>query len=392
MLSCVYCEEEFFEEGKGSFEHVILSSLGGRKGSNNICCESCNNRLGRDVDKSTSDQLLFISNMLGVKTGRNKSIKAISNVGEMNGRSFDLKSGMIPFFSKMKFEQIKFDNKVKAKIGARNKKELFVALNKFYSKYNKKIDDMNNEQVRISADYNIPEVTGTVSLGGELFFRSIAKMMLTYLATICSPSIFRSGVVDSVIKFVNGNDGVKVHVYHDYMSKYPKNKLSGPFSHMIFIYSFRESNRLYCGFRLFGHFQFGLILSDEWNGGDIHHCYEIDPICGKALNYELNIDEDDIKYCSSHEFEYIKNGLNHAFNRFFYKFDLFKKRQVINNIIDEQTDYILSKHNVNNVSKLTEEQAKELCSNVGKHIAALENKTSVVQNMTLEEFGRLRYF
>ncbi|MDF4896732.1 hypothetical protein P3584_23485, partial [Vibrio parahaemolyticus] len=83
---------------------------------------------------------------------------------------------------------------------------------------------------------------------------------------------------------------------------------------------------------------------------------------------------------------------NHAFNRFFYKFDLFKKRQVINNIIDEQTDYTLSKYNVNNVSKLTEEQAKELCSNVGKHIAALENKTSVVQNMTLEEFGRLRYF
>ncbi|WP_084185060.1 HNH endonuclease [Desulfonatronum thiodismutans] len=95
-LKCIYCNKNDFDEGKGSREHVILSSLGGRKMSRNICCVVCNNQLGEAIDEPTSKDLVALSNSAGITTGRDKESPTIKNVAMIEGQSLDLKSGGKP--------------------------------------------------------------------------------------------------------------------------------------------------------------------------------------------------------------------------------------------------------------------------------------------------------
>lgn len=73
MLKCIYCNVEEFLPDKGSLEHAILSALGGVKGSKNICCETCNNKYGREIDAALVEQFHIFCTMFGVKTGRKKA-------------------------------------------------------------------------------------------------------------------------------------------------------------------------------------------------------------------------------------------------------------------------------------------------------------------------------
>ena len=93
MLTCIYCESEEFESDRGSKEHVILSSLGGRKGSKNICCQACNNKYGTEIDEDLSKELSFFSTMLDITTGRNKSAPTHQRIVSHSGKDYNINSG-----------------------------------------------------------------------------------------------------------------------------------------------------------------------------------------------------------------------------------------------------------------------------------------------------------
>lgn len=223
MINCIYCKTEYFEVGKGSEEHAILSSLGGKKASRNICCQKCNNSLGDEIDKVISDEFSFISNFANIKTGRNKPPKTIKNAGIMSESEFELKPGGLPHFSKVKFESNEIDeNSVQGKFVARSPDEAIRLMEAFVKKHGKSIDDLKDVNVRLVSDYDIPKVQGSLKLGGELFFRSITKMMLTYLATLSHHSRLRDGSCDKAIAYIKGECNQDFKVTHDYISEFQK--------------------------------------------------------------------------------------------------------------------------------------------------------------------------
>jgi len=205
MINCIYCAEVTFEEGQGSKEHAILSSLGGKKASRNICCQTCNKELGDEIDKVVSESFSLITNFLDVKTdrGTESKTKTIKNIGIMNGIELELKPGGVPHYSEAKLEISSIDkHSVRANISARSPQEATKLMESFAKKYGKSVDDLKDINISLNSNYDIPQVHGKIQLGGELFFRSIAKTMLTYLATLCKPLRLRDGSFDEIIDYI----------------------------------------------------------------------------------------------------------------------------------------------------------------------------------------------
>lgn len=221
VINCLYCEHGEFEIGKGSEEHVILSSLGGKKASKNICCQICNNELGDKIDKVLSEEFSFVSNLINIKTGRNKPVKPIKNAGVMNGQEFELRPGGTPHFSKVKFDKTVNKNTIEATISARTPEEALKLMEQFAKSNGKTLDDIQNSNVKIISNYDIPQVSGTLNLGGELFFRSVAKMMLTYLATLCNHTRLRDGSFKNVISYIIGESKDNIKLSFDYNNEFP---------------------------------------------------------------------------------------------------------------------------------------------------------------------------
>lgn len=182
-IKCVYCKNEF-KEGEGSFEHVILSSLGGRKASRNICCVECNTRLGTEIDKPVADLFGFYSNMLGIRTGRNKDAAVIKNITKIGDSSYDMLPEGKFELSKNKVNIQELDNIKKISISGKDEDQAKNILKNIMF-HQLKIDpkSIKNLEATLNTIYP-PIIHREFVFGGDEQYRSFAKTILTYLATL----------------------------------------------------------------------------------------------------------------------------------------------------------------------------------------------------------------
>lgn len=201
-IKCVYCINEF-KEGEGSLEHVILSSLGGKKGSRYICCEECNGRLGTEIDKPVADTFSFFSNMLGIRTGRNKKSAVIKNIIEIGNSSYNMLPQGKFELSKTKVNIKEFDNRKEVSISAKDEEEAKnIFKNILFNQLKLDPKSIDNVQATLNKIYP-PEVHHNFSLGGEDQYRSFAKTMLTYLSTLVKPERLREDIFKDIIDYIN---------------------------------------------------------------------------------------------------------------------------------------------------------------------------------------------
>ncbi|MDO6525779.1 HNH endonuclease [Motilimonas sp. 1_MG-2023] len=385
MIKCVYCSDEEFDLGKGSEEHAILSSLGGKKISKNICCQKCNNHFGDEIDKYFSKSFEYISNIVGIKTGRNKSASTIKNAGVMNGHQFYLKPGGLPSFSKPIFLcQEKDDNTVQVDIRARDLNEANYLVKNLEKKYGRPLDSMSDIKIEVVTDYLREPTTINFEMGGELFFRSIAKMMLTYLATVCAPARLRDGATDEIINYIKGDTSARdsIILSYDYNSEFPSNQLTCKVSHLIFIWADPESKLVFCGLRLFGHMQFSAKLSSMWNGGEIKKCYQIDPICGEGIDIDIDFNSKSIRSIIEN-IGYNEASLEKA--KLALKEDILELNQkvALNSTIDRAAEAQLARQELSN--ETLDNFAKAVLTDIQNQVI----KQPSTEVLTLEQLKRL---
>lgn len=283
-LSCVYCSSENFELGKGSKEHVILSSLGGRKISRNICCIKCNIRYGNEIDVSMSEPYQHFSTMLGIKTGRNKDAPTIRNAGEIGGRKFNvLPKGEIEYSSPLR--NVKETKKgLDISVSGRNEKELISLLSNIYKSNNIDLSKVNEIKAK-SVLTKSPTIKGRFLFGESTQYRSVAKMLLTYMATMISPERLRSGIFQEIIDYIKGSKGIHpVWVETSDMRQFPS---ISNINHRIFIFASKSKRTVYGCLELFGNIRYSAILSNKWSAVDINKCYIINPITQESKEYEV---------------------------------------------------------------------------------------------------------
>ncbi|MDN5062320.1 HNH endonuclease [Aliarcobacter butzleri] len=310
-IKCVYCTNEF-KEGEGSLEHVILSSLGGRKGSRNICCEKCNGRLGTEIDKPVADSFSFFSNILGIKTGRNKKAAVIKNIIEIGDSLYNMLPQGKFELSKTKVNIKEFDNRKEVSISAKDEEEAKNILkNILFNQLKLDPKAIDKVQATLHKIYP-PEVIHKFSLGGDEQYRSFAKTMLTYLATLVKPERLREDNFKDIIDYINGISHQNKYpiLYNGTLSLPIEPKISN-INHRIFIHASNKKNKVIGVLEIFGNIKISCILSNKWKYKNISKVYVIDPVTSESLNEDITLSETFVNECINMKISLDESSVNY---------------------------------------------------------------------------------
>ncbi|CAH0991007.1 hypothetical protein SIN8267_01108 [Sinobacterium norvegicum] len=293
-LTCIYCKTEEFEQGRGSEEHAVLSSLGGRKASKSICCQKCNTALGNEIDEPLTEGLRILSTFLGVVTGRGKDAATLKSYGTHNDKKFDLLPGGRVQQSKVKIDrEIDKENGVaNISVSARNLEEAKNLLEQQMKSFGKSVKDFKFGEITERIEY--PEsISGTLDLGLVSQHRSIAKSALTYIATMISPERLRSGCFYQIIEYIVG-DIEDLELAKMTTVKFPASPHISDAQHRIIISASSERKIAIGLVELFGGLKFKVILTDCWEGPDLQKGYAVNPLNGEQVEHvdTVNLNND----------------------------------------------------------------------------------------------------
>ena len=382
-ISCIYCPNESFEKGTGSLEHVILSSLGGRKSSRNICCESCNNRLGKEIDESLGEALSFFSTMLDITTGRNKPAPTQKMIAEHKGKEFDIYSGGLIKYSKNDVEINEVDGKAEISISANSEEEALKILSGVLKKYGKTIDDFTDLEAKSVKSY-IPSVHQQLNLGGEEQLRSIAKTALTYLATFVSPERLRTGDFQSIIQYIN-EKGIENNFVSFSTSPFPLlEQGESVINHSLIVAASEQNKKVNAVLELYGNIKFFITLTNEWSGPSISKTYTIDPVT-KVSEEKSSSHSDDI-FNLSHEDsvdnEGVKQGIGNVIQ-------CFQDRQM-NEKISQITTKSIENHMIGKGDYITEDMLSSVASEVALEFTRVMHRIDTEDVIDLVELNKQR--
>ncbi|WP_431686617.1 HNH endonuclease [Hahella sp. NBU794] len=292
-LTCIYCKTEQFDQGKGSEEHVVLSSLGGRKSSRSICCQKCNIELGKEIDKPLAEGLRIISTFYGIITGRGKEAATLKSYGTHNGRNFDLLPGGRVELSRVKIDRQIDEEKgvVNISVRARNVDEVNKLLKQQLKSLGKGIEDIQIGEITESVEYP-KSISVSIDLGLVSQHRSIAKTALTYIATMISPERLRSGCFSNIIEYIIGSEEASNSISMTQINFPPLPNISDA-QHRVII-SASEDKKMAIGLvELFGGLKFMVALTDCWEGPNLQKGYAVNPLNGDQVEYEDTVNLND---------------------------------------------------------------------------------------------------
>ncbi|MBZ2189142.1 HNH endonuclease [Alcanivorax sp. JB21] len=357
-LSCIYCSNESFEQGRGSEEHAILSSLGGRKTSKNVCCVGCNNRLGKEIDEDMSESLSFFSTMLDITTGRRKRAPTQKLFGEHEGKKFDILAGGKIKFSKSNVDINEQDEGAEISISANSEEEALKILSEVLKKYGKSIDDFKDLEAKSVRSY-IPRVSGCIQIGGEKQFRSVAKMALTYLATFVSPDRLRLPEFQSIIGYIN-KEGVE-NSFVSFTTEEPPSEVEpiSEINHRLIVSSCDSSKRVVAILEIYGNIRFFITLTEDWSGPSTSKAYTIDPVTQESREIEVSDAENIL--CLSHENGADQEALRTAVGNII---ESFQQRQM-----SEEISKLVNKAVANHISGKYESITNKMISSLASEVA-----------------------
>ncbi len=285
MLPCVYCTSEEFEPGKGSEEHAILSALGGRKSSRNICCVTCNNMYGREIDVFLSEAFHFFCTMIGVKTGRGQDAPIHERILTIGNETYDLLPGGKNRLSANKVTFADGEDASKVSIMARDEATALRLMNQALGKYGKDVQDLATLTGTSVTHYPDP-MQVELSIGQECY-RSIAKMALTYAATLMDAQRLRGEAFAKIKSFIKGENTINDQVRIEAASVFPDAPKIDDVNHRLFFFASAEKKQAVVLVELFGHFRFSVVLTDAWTGISVAKAHVINPVTHERTDMDL---------------------------------------------------------------------------------------------------------
>lgn len=380
MLTCIYCKVATFESGKGSEEHVILSSLGGRKSSRNICCQACNNRLGDEIDEELSIELSFFSTMLGITTGRNKPSPTHKNAISHGENNYDILHGGSLKLSgaEVKIEDTEDPKSKFISITASNEQQALNLLEQVLGKFDKSTDDFQEIEAKSVTSY-APTLHRRISLGGEKQMRSIAKMMLTYAATLISPERLRNNSFNPITEYINGNNPEYDGIQFDSITPFPAQPALDEINHRIFFVT-SETLKLAVGLiEIYGKLRLSAILSEEWNGPSLFKSYAIDPVSQLQSNIELPASDEIFNFLNDR-----KMDIDNCTSAISEIIRIFQGRQS-DNKISEITNRAIEKHMIGKGEFITREMIEKVTQEAALEFTKFAYRLETTESINLKK-------
>ena len=231
--------------------------------------------------------------MLGITTGRNRPAPTHKRAASHEGRAYDIgPNGEFTLSNaNVKIDETDEPGKKKISITAGSTQQALGLINQVLSKFGKSIDDFQTLDAKTVTSY-MPVVEQNLSLGGPEQLRSIAKMLLTYAATLISPERLRDGTFEQVIDYINNIESTYDDIHFDQATHFPTKPFLDEINHRVF-FTTSHTKKLALGLiEIYGKIRFSAVLSREWNGPSICKAYAINPVTQEQTDLTLDPNEE----------------------------------------------------------------------------------------------------
>lgn len=188
----------------GSPEHVVLNSLGGRLTVKDLLCQPCNNRLGGVIDSPLEQQLRSLGLLADAKKGDGNSVAPMRGLPTEEGGRIDMLPGGKPRPTFPRPVQVKKEGKdLHVSIQAGNEKEAARLLAHQLRRFGLTLDVLDSLSAE-KVKSKVGTVKFTLTLGGVLPARSVAKMGMAAMTLARGRAFVNSTRFDPLAEFVAG--------------------------------------------------------------------------------------------------------------------------------------------------------------------------------------------
>ena len=280
---CALCAQPL-TDSNATKEHIIPNAIGGRKTVSNFICRKCNSRTGHTWDNELFNQLKPLCTMLNIN--RDRGDNQPITVETVSGRKLNLNPDGSRTITKPEFSKQDLGDKTEYKIKAKSMKELKGILSGLKKKH-PHIDI--NELMKNAAEnreYSEDPFCINHRFDGALAERSVIKSCLA-LAYESDLNIDDCEQAKSYL-LSDGNECFGYFNEKDVVTNRPQNT----FFHCIYICGDPQNKQVLAYAEYFGYQRIVACLSSNYVGEKFSHVYAIDPVTGKELDIEINLEID----------------------------------------------------------------------------------------------------
>ena len=280
-MTCAFCAKHL-TESNASKEHVIPNAIGGRKTINNFICVDCNNSTGANWDKELVSQLRPLCTML--KINRDRGSNRAFVVETINDKKLLIRPDGSMTIAQPVFAKRDLGDRTEIKIQARTMKEVRSILSGLQKRYPQiDIDEMLRKAISVR-EYSADPYEISLNFGGPLTGRSVVKSCLA-LAYDAGLEINNCEHAESYLL----SDG---DACFGYFNEYDivKDRPERTFFHSVYVCGNPARKQVLAYVEYFGFQRIVACLSSSYVGEVFSHGYAIDPVTGKELDIEFDLE------------------------------------------------------------------------------------------------------
>lgn len=369
MIYCYNCESPLNQINQ-SIEHIIPNSVGGRLKSKKLLCNSCNKRLGEEIDVEIGRQLNPFMNffLIDRERGKYNPLKGKTN----NGEEFILDGIEVKSKPKISVNDngVSFNGNDEQDV----KNYLKGILKKHpYLKIDEIIEKANKGKYYLNEPINI-----NMNFGGEKALRAITKIMVNFY-------LFNNGnkeYASNLIQYMNGsiNNG---EIWYNY--EFENDKLvitKGNVYHFLKIEGNPHEKILYGYIELFGTHKFLLLFSNNYVGEQFSKQYFFNLLNKEVVTDEINLNysSQDINHIlniknNTYLIDKIQSQIQHTLN----VSQMLQRNLIVNKLIKESINEIFGKEKD---TEITEELLDRFIDDISYKMAVFLSRNEDPKNKT----------
>lgn len=288
-VKCALCDIQITEEND-SKEHVIPNAIGGRKKITGFICNACNTKSGEDWDAELSKQLNPLSLFFGIN--RERGVPPSQVFTTAGGEKRLLHADGTMDIAKSEFKETVSGKTVTIQMKVKSIKEAKERLKGVKKRYpHVDLDDFISK-IEVKPSYSHDPIEFNLSIGGTKAGRSIVKSTLALaVASGVSPQL-----CEHACEYLLNDNGTPCFGYY-YEKDIVINRPEGIPLHCVFVRGDPSTRQILGYVEFFGVHRMAICLSSFYEGEEFTNCYAINPLNGRLLNIEvnLNLSPDDIQ-------------------------------------------------------------------------------------------------
>jgi hypothetical protein len=283
---CAFCDRKL----DGSDEHILLSTLGGRKSSRFVLCSVHNHEFGETIDKAVTREFRFFCNLLAIKTGRRRETATLRDIQTTRGDRINLLPGGRMTVDKPRVleDTESGPKKRRIRLVASTTEQLRRMLPVYLAQYGDKVT-LDEPRVEMSIEPGA-QVEFTMDFDDGDVYRCVARMAVTMLASVVGTDAVRGADMADVRNFVLDGSAGSERVCREYTTEFlraPEHDALPAYAHRIGVIADPDSRVAYGQLELFGLVNYTVLLSDAWAGPPAGRHYGVDPVTGEGSSVEV---------------------------------------------------------------------------------------------------------